>query len=383
MMIRQGRIGFGVLSTLAIALVLLLPLDLLDCRNPQADVSYQQPVVSLTSTSTRLTMELPITVDSLLQQTLPPAEIRLYVSEDMALKVYSSFNVSKRQTSPLCAREAKILHVLSHPSVRIIPVVDLGPATKYLYVIQEFLSRGGTPSRILSNTHNFAHSSEPDVPVSATYLHQPIVVCDDDHYYAPTFLQDLMRAHHQLGNAAIGLRGWRIRQDLQWGVQGAQEQRRHIIQGWTLAEPYRVGIVTANEGCLIQPRFFVTKAGGVPILNLTVAPPEATLVDDIWMSGHLAAQGVPRIVVPAMSSNVDISQSYTLESQFQSKQTSRYIANSVALRLFSSVWEHSMWYQFGIDSSISPRRVRGWVKVYRWLKGIGLSWKVQLRLSAL
>ncbi|KND00668.1 uncharacterized protein SPPG_09145, partial [Spizellomyces punctatus DAOM BR117] len=380
-MICQGRVGLGVFSTLAIVLVLLLPLDLLDWRT-EADVSYQQPVVSLTSTSTRLTLELPITVESLLQQTLPPAEIRLYIPEATAL-LSNSCNVSKRPTTPFCAREAKILNVLSHPSVHVIPVADLGPATKFLYVIQEFLSRGGSPSRIFTTTHDFAHSSEPDVPVSATYLHQPIVVCDDDHYYAPTFLQDLMRAHHQLGHAAIGLRGWRIRQDLQWGVQGAQEQRRHIIQGWTLAEPYRVGIVTANEGYLIQPRFFATSAGDVPILNLTGASSEATLVDDIWMSGHLAAQGVPRIVVPAISSNVDISQSYTLESQFQSKQTSRYIANTVALRLFSSVWENSMWYQFGIDSSISPRRVRGRVKVYRWLKGIALSLKVQLRLSAL
>ena len=133
---------------------------------------------------------------------------------------------------------------------------------------------------------------------------------DDDHSYCPDLVSTLVSYSNleTYANTAVGLRGWRVRSDLHWGVS-PEEMQDHVADGWKLAEPFRVGVLTANEGYLIKPRFFldVSKledhtldwSSGAPLLDLhQLNASAAHLVDDIWLNGHLSAQGIPRFVVP-------------------------------------------------------------------------------------
>jgi hypothetical protein len=208
-------------------------------------------------------------------------------------------------------------------------------------------------------------------------LRLPLQPKDDDHAYTPYMLQTLISAHlsfsspssspssHPSGPAALGFRGWRIRRDMEWGV--AQEELSwHVIHGWQIAEPYRVGIVTANEGYLVLPRFFVGHSsdgnkpdinGSVPVLETRSppAPPSAHLVDDIWINGHLSLRSIPRYVIPSPSfQSLDVTSYRALESHMNRDGVSRFQANTDTLRWFARGWEdEGLWYALregGVDA---------------------------------
>lgn len=166
-------------------------------------------------------------------------------------------------------------------------------------------------------------------------------------------------------NAAVGLRGWRVRSDLHWGVP-QEELDDHVADGWRLAEPFRVGVLTANEGYLIRPRFFVATlhedtgvaplASKVSVLDLEQLNASAVhLVDDIWLNGHLATQRIERYVVPlngvirpAPSLNtllagsaipsIDVTKAHTLQGRILREGYTRTTADWVALQLFKDAW---------------------------------------------
>lgn len=177
----------------------------------------------------------------------------------------------------------------------------------------------------------------------------------------------------------MGQRGWRIRKNLRWGVPVA-ELRDHVAEGHTLAAPYRVGVLTANEGYLVYPRWFsrsvnatasVADGGSTP-----AAPPscaglldvqalssgEAHLVDDIWMAGHLSRGGVQRWVVPLIPDlhgrgsswlsppSIDVTVHHALESHMKKDGHTREDANNYALQLFREAFEReNLWYTLRQD----------------------------------
>lgn len=191
------------------------------------------------------------------------------------------------------------------------------------------------------------------------------------------------------------------------------EFSRHVVQGYSLAEPYRVGVLTANEGYLITPRVLITHSEtlppnlveAAPLLNTTaLLSTPAHLVDDIWMSGQLASLAVPRYVVPLIHGgppNLDVTVTHTLETHMASDSLDRAAANDATLKAFESAWrEESLWYRFrddvrkgakgvlwkGADDD-QPRRI-GWLararvqlskeieklRLRRKFKGIQFSW---------
>ena len=139
------------------------------------------------------------------------------------------------------------------------------------------------------------------------------------------------------------------------------ELDRHVQHGYRLAEPYRVGVLTANEGYLVTPRMFLPPISSTtsspisalaPILDTNrMMSTDAHLVDDIWMAGSLATQGVSRYVIPLPGPpSLDITITHTLEDHMASNGTDREKANTGALRMFKDAFSReNIWYRFGKD----------------------------------
>lgn len=207
------------------------------------------------------------------------------------------------------------------------------------------------------------------------------IYTDDDHSYSPDLISSLASYAQQdaFKQCAIGLRGWRVRSDLHWGV-APEEMDDYTAEGWRLAEAFRVGVLTANEGYLIRPRFFINRndAMGTTTTTPAVGPDTTTanlhkiapildkemllttsahLVDDIWMNGHLARAAIPRYVVPLRSNarwissflpslilasdavpSIDVTKEHTLEGRIQKEGQTRATANWATLRMFEGAW---------------------------------------------
>lgn len=171
------------------------------------------PIISLTSSPLRLYTTLPLTLNSLLRQSLPPSLIALYL--------------------PFTKPSTPLPRIFHHPLIRttfLTPEEDLGPASKLLLILRELLR--------------------------SRQLDQQIIVVDDDHIYTSSLVERLVHgfAREGEGKSAVGLRGWRVREDCRWGV-GPEDYERHVVEGWKLATPsYRVGVLTANEVSSAQAR---------------------------------------------------------------------------------------------------------------------------------
>ncbi|GAA5999596.1 uncharacterized protein JCM10292_004258 [Rhodotorula paludigena] len=293
-----------------------------------------RPIVSLTSTPDRVSTSLAPTVWSLLRQSLPPEAIHVYLPR------------SSRDASALLAKEP----VFQHPLVSVRYVQDEGPATKFLAVLREAYERART---------------------SPSVLDHPLLVLDDDHVYSSALVESLIGGWVAHGReAAVALRGWRVREDLQWGVAWA-DVKRHVVEGWRLRDSYQVGVITAHEGYIVTPGMFLpaairarpppttsSLASVSPIFSYAPpTPPAAHLVDDIWLSGTLAAHSIPRFVVPLRAPeppSVDITRGAAtaarqssdggsdarspLEKHLAEHGQSRKDANDETLRWFGPAW---------------------------------------------
>ena len=208
-------------------------------------------VVTLTTIPSRIA-HLEMTLKSLLDQTMPPAEIRLNIPY-----------LSRRE-----GIEYKIPGwIAALTMVHIVRCEDTGPATKLFPTLQTLA---------------------PDTP---------IVVVDDDRLYPRTFLQDLANAAEANPDAALGLSGWVVPVDFVdrpttiWSNLNmappapirARRVRRHAP----------IDILQGFSGYLVRPRFFPDIEA---MLTHAGAPDAAFFVDDVWISGHCAA---PKFVIPA------------------------------------------------------------------------------------
>lgn len=208
-------------------------------------------------------------------------------------------------------------------------------------------------------------------------------------------------------DTAVGLRGWRLRSDFHWGVP-EEELDDHVANGWKLTEPFRVSVLTANEGYLVRPRFFLkglhmdmrdtALAHRAPLLNLEQLNASAAhLVDDIWLNGHLSEQRVERYVVPLNSHgtsssvwesifagaaipSIDVTKAHTLEGRIQREGFTRTTANWVALQLFKDAWrkENLFYHTRGERRQMTAQEALSCIPRYH--AGIGALWTQLLKL---
>ena len=106
------------------ASLFLIALLVLPPRSPPAALGLSSPLVTLTSTTTRLLTTLPITLQSLVAQSLPPSSINVFLPLDAA--------------APLVALNASstLAPIFSHPLVIVHLVEDQGPATKLIPALE-------------------------------------------------------------------------------------------------------------------------------------------------------------------------------------------------------------------------------------------------------
>ena len=93
------------------------------------------------------------------------------------------------------------------------------------------------------------------------------------------------------------------------------ELDHHVIQGYRLASPYQVGVLTANEGYLVTPRVYRSLSSPTQtVFDLEeIARRTSHLVDDILNAGLLAQAGIPRFVIPLDGpGNLDLTRTHTL-----------------------------------------------------------------------
>lgn len=197
----------------------------------------ERVVVALTTVPPRLA-RIAVVLRSLLNQTAPADRVLL------ALPRWSYRTGMSYPAPPALP-----------PGVEVIGCEDHGPATKLL------------PALI----------AEPDAA---------IVVVDDDVIYPSDFLEHLLTAHRRFPYAAVGLRGCRFR-------PGATSRDLSHVFGTAVRVPTRVDLLMATWGYLVPPG-----ALDHAVHSFDGWPDAMRWVDDIWISGHLARRGVPRLVVP-------------------------------------------------------------------------------------
>ncbi|KAI9094668.1 hypothetical protein DFS34DRAFT_595618 [Phlyctochytrium arcticum] len=258
-------------------------------------------IVAMASNYERLHHELPKTLQSLLKQTVLPDEIRIYFSiEDWPALVKPGSEFEQDLPDRNLHGGNYVLHVpskeflnrvpaeLKDPRVRIYFAPNRGPASKYIYAIQERLVRANIaqvnmtsgeilPGRIRSRDEmiKMMHGHQGTYPGrkqaeqiarKSSLLLDAIVVCDDDHYYPPNWFETLMSFGRDMPGAAVGFRGWRVRRDLLWGVK-SDERRAHVVKGHQVVNPYQVGVLTGSNGYLIRPWFFLPALHGIGNLH--------------------------------------------------------------------------------------------------------------------
>lgn len=206
---------------------------------PGAPGRAERIVVTLTTTPARA-RGLALTLRSLLDQQEPPDRILLALPHE----------------SRVGQRYPDIESLGLPPGVDLLRCADEGPATKLLPAL----------------------AAEPEAL---------LVVADDDVIYPRNFIATLLDAHRRHPKAALGYRGVKLREGVPFAA---------------LDHVFATGVEEAREvDVLFGTWGYMVPAGslGRGVFDLASAPDELRWVDDIWISGHLARNGIPRWVVRA------------------------------------------------------------------------------------
>lgn len=102
-----------------------------------------------------------------------------------------------------------------------------------------------------------------------------IVTVDDDVYYPPNFLSNLIKHAKKHPNKAIGYRGRILNDKLNYSTS-------NLFFGAPSRKPLKVDIITGTWGALYRVGFFDENIFNDKIINSNF------MVDDIWITGNLA-----------------------------------------------------------------------------------------------
>lgn len=269
--------------------------DVTAASNPRAS----RVIVTLTTIPSRIDLIGP-TIQSLLRQTVRPAEIRLCLPE------WSERERCAYVVPPWLRQLCQ---------VKIVSCNDEGPATKFIATL---------------------------ISVPADTL---VVVVDDDRIYHPRLLEEFARLTEHNPDEVIAGAGWSVPRDLidrpttLWARLTAA---RYVpIRANQVRVAREVDIVQGVHAYAVRPRFFDLAA----LANLAAAPPAVRFVDDVWISAHA---GVPRRVHPMHLPYTDFkpwTHRRTFNASALGANVNRAVrdedrGNSVALRYFADRWSN-------------------------------------------
>ena len=215
--------------------------------------------ISLTTLPGRIA-QIERTVLSLVRQTVAPDEVVLSVPEHSA-REGTAYGLPAWLEALVAASNAAAAAV----RVRVRRIEhDFGPATKLIPSVQEARALG------------------EDVLV---------LVVDDDTLYPPRLLETLLEWHRRLPGAALAFSGWPV---VRGTLRYPHWSENYLVYGNEVFAPHPVSVVRGNCGYLVRTSFFDEALWE----GYAAAPPGAFYMDDVWISGRLAAAGVRRFVVP-------------------------------------------------------------------------------------
>lgn len=215
-------------------------------------------VISLTTIPSRME-RLAETIVQMRRQSVPPAEVVVFIPKRYRRPEFTDFTV------PRFPSWCKIVRVED----------DFGPATKIL-------------------------------PALEAYRDMPVLYCDDDQVYSRFLAERLLEGSARNPGSCIAavafplstfLSKYHVRKDWRYRLKRAASlglyKPRRLVPG------IRCDIALGYGGVLVQPGSFAPGVRDIPDLFW--------LVDDIWLSGHLALGGTAIITAgpPARKSSPD------------------------------------------------------------------------------
>lgn len=114
-----------------------------------------------------------------------------------------------------------------------------------------------------------------------------IVTVDDDHVYQEQFLETLAGYSEKYPECALGFNGW--------NVDPLINENRYEFIDKSLQAPVHADVLEGYRGVLYRKRFFTDE-----VFDYRGYPNIAYRVDDVWLSAHLARNGVERLVLPGV-----------------------------------------------------------------------------------
>jgi hypothetical protein len=185
------------------------------------------------------------------------------------------------------------------PMIKSLMDQDMRPHRIYL-VVPKFSKRENKPYQIPpeieTNPHITVLRAEKDwgpatklIPTVLHERHRPetrIIVVDDDTLYPRKLISTFTNSSEQYPDAAFTSRGWNI-------PAAFVHQNRINVVSSKISQMTPVEVVQGASGYLVKPRFLEAQ-----FFDYKNAPAAAFFADDIWVSGHLASQKIPRYVMP-------------------------------------------------------------------------------------
>ena len=267
---------------------------LLGDRRPTVLGEKPRVVVTLTTLPGRI-HQIRKVLESLLQQTLAADEIRVYTP------THSAREQRAYATPPWLAAMA--------PRVRLVRIEkDYGPATKVIPAVRDGLANGDDAL---------------------------LVVVDDDTLYPPRLLETFASWSRRFPDAVVSATGWPVTRTLRY----PHWTENYLVYGNELVAPHPVSVVRGNCGFAVKAKFFDERLWE----EMPRAPPGATVMDDVWISGHLARRRVKRFVVPfdadQYTSDPRLENVVTLDSNLGKGVSNRAAANEAGLTYFRGAWD--------------------------------------------
>ena len=198
-------------------------------------------IISFTTIPSRIEHIKPM-VDSILNQSIKADEIILWVA-----------NSYKRIESNA---EIEIPYFIKQSNISVKYCTDVGPFTKLYYSLKQ-------------EWHN---------------KDTIIVTVDDDVFYPRHWLKKLLRQANKTPEKAIGYRGRILNDKLDYNSSTK-------VTNAPMFRPIKVDIITGTWGALYRVKFFNEGIFNMDLIQANF------MVDDIWITGHLAENNVERIVI--------------------------------------------------------------------------------------
>ena len=265
-------------------------------------------IISLTTVPPRF-HALGEVLDSLVMQTAKIEEIRLYIP-----KRYRRFP-DWAGDLPRIASEVRLLQVDD----------DFGPASKVVHAVDDL---NGTST--------------------------PIIFCDDDRIYPPNWAEGLLQAHNEQRSCCVAVHGRHLHEiipiePLPLSGRRAEVGKQYFdpTYRWKRTiqrlvqmrskpigqKPFRglvarsgfTDVLLGYAGALVLPDFFDAAVFDIP--------DDIWMVDDIWLSGHLARRKVPiwlpkrqRVCLRAKNDTVDALRNSVFDGNDRDASNKRAIA---------------------------------------------------------